>query len=176
MRRCIAHCISLFGVSGLFTYPTVHLVLQLTNLLFSGNTYVTVGSHSGFISTLQLDKESYIPTFRTRLPDRIEASVLILDGFKGIVGKFCIFQKIHSCLSIPRFAGCYDGNVYCLHLKTGEVFWKYQTGDIVKCSAIFCKERTKVFVGSYDCYVYCLSAKVNTCFTLRFSSLHENNF
>ncbi|XP_076676078.1 aminoadipate-semialdehyde dehydrogenase isoform X2 [Andrena cerasifolii] len=124
-----------------------------------GNTYVTVGSHSGFISTLQLDKESYIPTFRTRLPGRIEASVLILDDFKGIVGKFRTFQKIHSCFSIPCFAGCYDGNVYCLHLKTGEIFWKYQTGDIVKCSAIFCKQRQKVFVGSYDCYVYCLSAK-----------------
>ncbi|XP_076237373.1 aminoadipate-semialdehyde dehydrogenase [Calliopsis andreniformis] len=108
-----------------------------------GNTYGTVGSHSGFIFTFQLVKDSYIPIFRIKLPNRIEASILILDDFKGIVG-------------------CHDGNVYCLHLKTGKVIWKYQTGDVVKCSAIACKERKKVFVGSYDFYIYCLSVKDGT--------------
>lgn len=53
----------------------------------SGKTYAATGSHSGFISTFRLEKDSYIPTFRVALPDRIEASVLILDDFKGIVGE-----------------------------------------------------------------------------------------
>ncbi|KZC11726.1 Acyl-CoA synthetase family member 4, partial [Dufourea novaeangliae] len=103
-------------------------------------TYATVGSHSGLITTLQLELESCFPAFTVKLPDRIEASVLILDDFRGIVG-------------------CYDGNVYCIDLKTGKVIWKHQTGDVVKCSAVACKERRKIFVGSYDCYIYCLSIK-----------------
>ncbi|XP_076224644.1 aminoadipate-semialdehyde dehydrogenase isoform X2 [Nomia melanderi] len=106
----------------------------------NGRTYVTVGSHSGLIITFLLDTESCFSAFVVQLPNRIEASVLILDDFKGIVG-------------------CHDGNVYCFDLKSGKVFWKYQTGDIVKCSAIFCKAQQNIFVGSYDCYIYCLSAK-----------------
>ncbi|XP_076276340.1 aminoadipate-semialdehyde dehydrogenase [Lasioglossum baleicum] len=106
----------------------------------NGKTYATVGSHSGLISTILLEEESCFPACMVQLPNRIEASVLILDHFKGIVG-------------------CHDGNVYCLDLKTGEVFWKHQTGDVVKCPAIFCEERKNLFVGSYDCFIYCLSAK-----------------
>ncbi|XP_053972317.1 beta-alanine-activating enzyme isoform X1 [Hylaeus volcanicus] len=105
-----------------------------------GKTYATVGSHSGLLSTFYLEKESCIPPFTIKLPDRIEASVLILDDFRGIVG-------------------CYDGNVYCLDLKMGLVIWKYQTGDVVKCSAIFCKQRKTVFVGSYNHHIYCLDVK-----------------
>lgn len=77
----------------------------------------------------------------------------------------------------PFFTGCYDGNVYCLHLKTGRIIWKYQTGDVVKCSAISCKEREKIFVGSYDGYIYCLSAKVHEsiCYKLYFISVIGKN-
>ncbi|OAD57617.1 Acyl-CoA synthetase family member 4, partial [Eufriesea mexicana] len=105
-----------------------------------GKIYTTVGSHSGFIFTFGLEKECYNSTYKIKLPDRIEASVLILDNFRGVVG-------------------CYDGNVYCFHLKTGQIIWNYQTGNIVKCSAILCKLKKTIFVGSYDCYVYCLSVK-----------------
>ncbi|CAK9819703.1 Beta-alanine-activating enzyme [Anthophora plagiata] len=105
----------------------------------NGKTYATVGSHSGLICTFGLSKEC-TSTFSIKLPDRIEASVLVLDNFIGIVG-------------------CYDGNVYCLQLKTGEIIWKHQTESIVKCSAVLCKEKEMIFVGSYDCHVYCLSVK-----------------
>lgn len=56
--------------------------------------------------------------------------------------------------------GCYDGNVYCLHLKTGGIIWKFQTGDVVKCTAVACRDKRMIFVGSYDCSVYCLSIEV----------------
>lgn len=55
--------------------------------LFSGKIYTTVGSHSGFIFTFGLDKGCYNSTYKVKLPDRIEASVLVLDNFRGIVGK-----------------------------------------------------------------------------------------
>lgn len=57
--------------------------------------------------------------------------------------------------------GCYDGYVYCIHLKTGQIIWKFQTQDMVKCTAITCAQRSKIFVGSYDHYVYCLSIEVS---------------
>lgn len=59
------------------------------------------------------------------------------------------------------FTGCYDGNIYCFHLKTGKFIWNYKTGNVVKNSVIFCKEKGIIFVGSYDCYIYCLSVKVH---------------
>ncbi|KAK9300214.1 hypothetical protein QLX08_006989 [Tetragonisca angustula] len=105
-----------------------------------GKTYATVGSHSGFIFTFGLEKECCSSAFKVKLSDRVEASILVLDDFRGIVG-------------------CYDGNVYCFHLKTGNVIWNYQTGNAIKSSAIFCKVKETIFVGSYDCYIYCLSVK-----------------
>lgn len=57
-------------------------------------------------------------------------------------------------------AGCYDGYIYCIHLKTGDTIWKFQTEDMVKCTAITCMKGSKIFVGSYDFYVYCLSPEV----------------
>ena len=68
-------------------------------------------------------------------------------------------RSIYVFLS-PFFSGCYDGNVYCFHLKTGNVIWNYQTGNAIKIFEIFCKIKETIFVGSYDCYIYCLSVKV----------------
>ncbi|XP_011637640.1 beta-alanine-activating enzyme [Pogonomyrmex barbatus] len=99
--------------------------------------YATVGSHSGIICTINLLKTDSIP-YEVKLPDRIEASILVLADFRGIVG-------------------CYDGCIYCIHLKTGNIIWKFQTQDMVKCTAIMCMQENKIFVGSYDLHVYCLS-------------------
>lgn len=104
--------------------------------------YATVGSHFGIICTIDL-LETNNKSYEIKLPDRIEASVLILAEFRGIVG-------------------CYDGYVYCIHLKTGQIIWKFQTQDMVKCTAITCAQRSKIFVGSYDHYVYCLSIEDGT--------------
>ncbi|KAL6438049.1 hypothetical protein ACFW04_004363 [Cataglyphis niger] len=104
--------------------------------------YATVGSHFGIICTVDL-LETNNKSYEIKLPDRIEASVLVLAEFRGIVG-------------------CYDGYVYCVHLKTGEIIWKFQTQDMVKCTAITCTQGSEIFVGSYDHYVYCLSIKDGT--------------
>ncbi|XP_014470185.1 PREDICTED: acyl-CoA synthetase family member 4 [Dinoponera quadriceps] len=101
--------------------------------------FATVGSHAGIIYTVNLVGKNSRP-YELKLPDRIEASVLVLADFRGIVG-------------------CYDGYIYCIHLKIGEVIWKFQTQDMVKCTAITCAQKSKIFVGSYDHYVYCLSVE-----------------
>ncbi|XP_017879352.1 beta-alanine-activating enzyme [Ceratina calcarata] len=104
-----------------------------------GKTYATVGSHSGLIFTFELGSD-FNSAFRIKLPDRIESSVLVLDDFRGVVG-------------------CYDCNIYCLNLKTGETIWVHRTGNVVKGSAVLCNEKGILFIGSYDCYIYCLSVK-----------------
>ncbi|EFN77267.1 Acyl-CoA synthetase family member 4 [Harpegnathos saltator] len=104
--------------------------------------FVTVGSHSGIICTVNLLEKNTKP-YELKLPDRIEASILVLTEFRGIVG-------------------CYDGYIYCVHLKTGEVIWKFQTQDMVKCTAITCVQKSKIFVGSYDHHIYCLSIEDGT--------------
>ncbi|KAK0159317.1 hypothetical protein PV328_010207 [Microctonus aethiopoides] len=99
--------------------------------------FVSVGSHSGIICTVQISNNY---TWKVKLPGRIEASILIIDNFKGIVG-------------------CHDGFIYCVHLMTGEIHWKFQTYNIVKCLAVMCSQRQNIFFGSYDHYIYCLSMK-----------------
>ncbi|XP_033211655.1 beta-alanine-activating enzyme [Belonocnema kinseyi] len=106
----------------------------------SGKIFATAGSHSGLICTIELSSsENYL----VRLPDRIEASVLVFDNFRGVVG-------------------CYDGFVYCLNLKTGEIYWKFKTEDAVKCTAAMCSEKKLIFVGSYDKHMYCLSLETGS--------------
>lgn len=46
-----------------------------------------------------------------------------------------------------------------MNLKTAEIVWKFLTGDIVKCAAILCNHRRRIFFGSYDFHAYCLSAE-----------------
>lgn len=111
-----------------------------------GKTFATVGSHSGLVLTVNLDEiHGDDGPWKVEFPDRIEASVLVNDEFKGIVG-------------------CYDGFVYYFHLKTGQIIWKFGTADTVKCSAVFSSTRENVFFGSYDRHAYCISLKVNISF------------
>ncbi|KAK0162522.1 hypothetical protein PV327_006295 [Microctonus hyperodae] len=109
----------------------------LFKYISNDDTFVSVGSHSGIICTVQISNNK---TWKVKLPDRIEASILIIDDFKGIVG-------------------CHDGFLYCIHLMTGEIHWKFQTYNIVKCLAVLCSQRQNIFFGSYDHYIYCLSIK-----------------
>lgn len=68
--------------------------------MFSKRTFVTVGSHSGMICTVELKAEDNSVVYKIQLPNRIESSVVVLDNFKGIVGKcsfilFYFFNHIH---------------------------------------------------------------------------------
>ncbi|XP_066603699.1 beta-alanine-activating enzyme isoform X2 [Prorops nasuta] len=103
-----------------------------------GKQYVTVGSHSGIIFTCELSDEKDAETYQMKLPDRIEASILIIDDFIGIIG-------------------CYDNKIYCVNIKSGQIIWSYKTENIIKCTAILCAKTKLIFFGSYDYHVYCLN-------------------
>ncbi|XP_008547478.1 beta-alanine-activating enzyme isoform X2 [Microplitis demolitor] len=98
-------------------------------------SFACVSSHSGLILTVDLKNKD---SWQVQLSSRIEASILVLDNFKGIVG-------------------CHDKSIYCLHLKTGQIFWSFKTENIVKCLAVVCSRNKNIFIGSYDHFVYCIS-------------------
>ncbi|KAL2734539.1 beta-alanine-activating enzyme, partial [Vespula maculifrons] len=110
---------------------------------YNKRTFVTVGSHSGMICTVELKAEDNSVVYKIQLPNRIESSVVVLDNFKGIVG-------------------CYDGYIYCFYLKTGDIIWKYQTKDMIKCTALLSESQNRLYIGSYDNNVYCLSTENGT--------------
>jgi len=54
------------------------------------------------------------------------------------------------------FFGSGDGNIYALSATTGDLNWKFKTGDVVHASPAIADGR--LFVGSWDSYFYALDA------------------
>jgi outer membrane protein assembly factor BamB len=55
------------------------------------------------------------------------------------------------------FFGCGDGNLYSLDASSGEVRWKFQTGDVVHASPAL--SGGVLFFGSWDSFFYAVDAK-----------------
>lgn len=55
------------------------------------------------------------------------------------------------------YFGSGDGNVYGLDARTGELRWKFKTGDVVHASPALAGGT--VFVGSWDSYFYAIDAR-----------------
>ncbi|XP_024945723.1 beta-alanine-activating enzyme [Cephus cinctus] len=105
----------------------------------SGQLFVTVSSHSGKILTTELNSTD-CASYEVRLPGRLLASVLVLGNFKGVIG-------------------CTNGYLYCLNLKTGNIYWQFKTANEIKGTAITCENKEYLYVGSYDHYLYSLRTK-----------------
>jgi glucose dehydrogenase len=54
------------------------------------------------------------------------------------------------------YFGSGDGNVYALHAATGEIQWKFHTGDVVHASPAI--SGGALFIGSWDSYFYAIDA------------------
>ena len=54
------------------------------------------------------------------------------------------------------YFGSGDGNLYAIDTATGELRWKFQTGDVVHASPAY--DNGTVFVGSWDSYFYAVDA------------------
>jgi len=54
------------------------------------------------------------------------------------------------------YFGSGDGNLYAIDTATGELRWKFQTGDVVHASPAFADGT--IFVGSWDSYLYAVDA------------------
>jgi len=58
------------------------------------------------------------------------------------------------------FFGSGDGNVYALNASSGELKWKFHTGDVVHSSPAIADGT--LFIGSWDGYMYALNASSGT--------------
>lgn len=58
------------------------------------------------------------------------------------------------------FFGSGDGNVYALNASSGELKWKFHTGDVVHSSPAIADGA--LFIGSWDGYMYALNAADGT--------------
>jgi eukaryotic-like serine/threonine-protein kinase len=54
------------------------------------------------------------------------------------------------------FFGCGDGYLYALDAATGELRWKFATGDVIHASPAY--DAGTIYVGSWDSYLYALDA------------------
>jgi eukaryotic-like serine/threonine-protein kinase len=54
------------------------------------------------------------------------------------------------------YFGSGDGNLYALDAASGELRWKFQTGDVVHASPAY--ESGTLYVGSWDSYLYAVDA------------------
>ncbi|KAL3516700.1 hypothetical protein ACH5RR_023602 [Cinchona calisaya] len=105
--------------------------------------YLFIGSHSK--KFVCVDARRGLILWEIKLEGRIECSAAVLDDFSQVV------------------VGCYQGNIYFLHLLAGNVCWSFQTGGEVKSQPVVDKLRHLVWCGSYDHNLYGLDYKGYSC-------------
>lgn len=97
--------------------------------------------------------------FTTGGERRFEAKGLhgLLPKHQTIADPFDIFLSSPVVVAGTVYFGSGDGHVYALDAVTGELRWKYATGDVVHGSPAYADG--VVYVGSWDSFLYALDAK-----------------
>lgn len=129
-------------------------ISEAANLL-SVRTVVIIGSHSQTVVALDGDDGAVL--WLCKLPGRVEAGAAIhAASMTVIVGApvnvcACICVLVCACVYVVCVcayvcgnnvhSGCYDGLVYALSLRTGEILGSFQTGGEVKATACIDEER-----------------------------------
>ncbi|GIY97462.1 beta-alanine-activating enzyme [Caerostris extrusa] len=104
---------------------------------FESNDFLAfIGSHSGLFCCFNVLERSL--KWTTCLPNRIESS-----------------SYLSSCGNYV-YVGCYDHNLYCLNIKDGSIWWKFNTNAEVKSSPVVSSQNI-VFVGSHDKHLYAIN-------------------
>ncbi|KAM3722552.1 Beta-alanine-activating enzyme [Dirofilaria immitis] len=100
------------------------------------NGSIFLGSHSGRFVSLSLDG---IKRWEVQLDGRIEATACCRGGIITV--------------------GSYDGYLYFLDEKSGELIWKFATGNVIKSTPVFIDAGNKCLFGSHDKCLYLLDIK-----------------
>jgi outer membrane protein assembly factor BamB len=123
------------------------------------STMVYVGSYDGKFYALDKRTGAAQWKFATGGERRFEAK-----GLHGMQPKNqTVADPYDVYLSSPVVAGGMvyfgggDGNVYALDAQSGELQWKFQTGDVVHASPAYADG--VLFFGSWDSYFYALDAR-----------------
>jgi outer membrane protein assembly factor BamB len=127
----------------------------------SGGT-VYFGSYDGFLYAVDATTGGLQWKFQTEGEKRYSAKHLHGMQPKGetMPDPWDFFLSSPAILDGAVFFGSGDGNVYALDASTGEVKWKFQTGDVIHSSPAIADGT--LFIGSWDGYMYALNAADGT--------------
>ena len=118
-----------------------------------------VGSYDGKFYALDARTGNPRWKFVTGGERRFEAKGLhgLQPKNQTIADPFDIFLSSPVVGGGSVFFGSGDGNVYALDAQTGDLKWKFQTGDVVHASPAYADG--VVFFGSWDSYFYAVDAE-----------------
>jgi outer membrane protein assembly factor BamB len=124
--------------------------------------WLYVASYDGKLYALDALTGAPRWTFVTGGERRFEAKGL--HGFQPknqtVADPFDVFLSSPVVAAGSVFFGSGDGNVYALSAASGELRWKFRTGDVVHASPAYANG--VVYVGSWDSYFYAIDATSGT--------------
>lgn len=127
-----------------------------TPAVWNGKLYAT--SYDGRLYCLDADTGALQWKYFTNGERRFEAKGL--HGMQPLRQTFAdpmdMFLSSPSVSNGAVYFGSGDGNVYAVDAETGDLRWKFKTGDVVHASPAVAGGR--VFVGSWDSFFYALDA------------------
>ena len=123
------------------------------------NGIVYVGSYDGKFYALDAHTGALKWKFATDGERRFEAKGLhgMQPKNQTIADAFDIFLSSPVIVQNTVYFGSGDGNLYALDAATGDLRWKFKTGDVVHASPAFANG--VLFFGSWDSYFYAVDAK-----------------
>ncbi len=127
-----------------------------------GDGMVYVGSYDGKFYALDARTGATRWKFSTEGERRFEAKGLhgMQPRNQTIADPFDVFLSSPALGGGAVYFGSGDGHVYALDAATGDLRWKFKTGDVVHASPAYADG--VVFVGSWDSYFYAIDANTGT--------------
>jgi len=131
--------------------------VRSTPVVVNGVLYV--GSYDGNLYALSSETGALKWKFPTGGERRFEAKGLhgMQPKHQTIADPFDIYLSSPIVVEGVVYFGSGDNNVYALDAATGDLRWKFKTGDVVHASPAF--SNGLIFVGSWDSYFYAVDAK-----------------
>ncbi|HSP44498.1 MAG TPA: PQQ-binding-like beta-propeller repeat protein, partial [Chthoniobacterales bacterium] len=122
------------------------------------NGIVYAGSYDGKFYALNAQTGAIKWKFGTEGERRFEAKGLhgLQPKNQTIADQFDIFLSSPVIAQGAVFFGSGDGNLYALDALTGELKWKFKTGDVIHASPAYADGA--IYVGSWDSYFYAVDA------------------
>jgi outer membrane protein assembly factor BamB len=122
------------------------------------NGTIYIGSYDGKFYALNAQTGALKWKFATEGERRFEAKGLhgLLPRNQTIADSYDVFLSSPVVANGAVYFGSGDGNLYALDAATGDLRWKFKTGDVVHASPALADG--VLFFGSWDSYFYAVDA------------------
>jgi len=122
------------------------------------NGIVYAGSYDGKFYALSAQTGAIKWKFATEGERRFEAKGLngLQPKNQTMADQYDVFLSSPVVVQGAVYFGSGDGNLYALDAATGQLKWKFKTGDVVHASPAYADG--VLFVGSWDSYFYAVDA------------------